>query len=97
MVPHYPRGLPQRGAPRLQVAAEVAAAPAAQAAVEGDTGAAAPGTLEGPSTLMRCLAARGPRGVYRGSQRKGWCLGRSDGHLRMDVLMFIYIYIYLYL
>eukprot|EP00435_Cladocopium_sp_Y103_P074819 s29_g51.t1 len=40
----------------LQVAAEVAAAPAAQAAVEGDTGAAAPGTLEGPSTLMRCLA-----------------------------------------
>ena len=38
----------------------MAAAPAAQAAVEGDTGAAAPGTVEGPSTLMRCLAVRGP-------------------------------------
>ena len=56
------RSLSTPAPPRLQVAAEVAAAPAAQAAVEGDTGAAAPGTLEGPSTLMRCLAVRGPRG-----------------------------------
>ena len=60
---------------RHQAAADVAAAAAlaaessaagATGPVEGDTGAAAPGTVEGPTTVMRCLAVGKLRDFFLG-------------------------------
>ena len=74
--------------PRHQAAADVAAAAALAAEssgpggvtggpVEGDTGAAAPGTVEGPTTVMRCLAVGKSQRLFLGGM-----VHDDDGELR---------------